>query len=619
MIQDNPNDPIARFWRELREELSELNQMLHAWWGRSLVAWRNWTRKARRQRVDFVLLELSGALPERTGPGRPFWQRWLPIPTEPLTLQAFSARAMRIPDAQNAGGIIIRLDGLGADVATLQSVRDIIGRLREAGKRTVVFSPIMDLPHYYVATAADTIIAPPSADFEVLGLYAETLFLKDALARLGLQAEFVQISPYKSAPDQFTRDSMSAEMREEISWLLDDQYEQLLTGMAEGRGLTVDAMRGLIDRAPCSAVAAAERGLIDHVAYEDELPALLALPAAVAGDVAPGATEEKASDATDSNGGARPPRARIRPWSSASQRLLERYRQPTAGAVAVISVEGAIAPGQNRQPPINLPLPLLGGSIAGEETIVKLLRRFEQRDDLKALILHVDSPGGVALAADLIHREVERIARKKPIVAYMGATAASGGYYISAPVCHIVAQPGTFTGSVGVFKGKVALSGLFEQLDAHHVSLQRGERAGLYRSPQPLTPEERALFEESIQEAYGQFKEVVARGRDLPLESLDPICNGRVWTGRQALARGLVDSLGDFSHALEEAARLAGLPTDDRHAVHVLNMYSTPGRRPLPGPIELPEALAHWWQSGWLRELTAGKTLFLLPVHWRLW
>ena len=597
MTENEQDLSKARRWlRGVGERLRAARQVVVDAWGRGRVNAGNWLRRRRKLKADFVVMRVGGPLPQRSGPPRNFWQRQLPLPPEPLSMEVLNARCHLIAAADNVRGVLLILTGLETGLATLQCLRTSISRLRQAGKEVVVFTPNLDLPHYYVACAANRIIVPPGAQFEVLGLYAETVFLKDALANAGIHADVIQISPYKTAGDPLSRADMSAEMRQQLDWLLDDRFDMLTADIATDRGIGQEEIKRLIDTAPYFPAQAQANGLIDDVAYEDELAHLLARPEN---------SEEPAAD--------KRPEARLVTWRQARRLLLRRYRRRTRRYIGVISLEGTIIMGSSRRPPIELPIPLVGGQMAGDETIGEMLRLAERDDDMAALILHVDSGGGSALASDLIHRQMARLAQHKKVIVYMGDVAASGGYYVGAAADHIMTQPGTTTGSIGVIMARLSTAGLYEKLDIHPVALQRGARANLYRGTEPMTAAEQELFTTNIQETYRQFKQVVADGREIPIDALDPICEGRVWTGRQARAHRLVDSHGDFVDAVRLAAELAELPTDEEHAISVADYY--PGSKDylLPRPYDAPQALVAWLTGDWLRAHLQGKPLCLLP------
>lgn len=580
-------------------------------WASAGVGLRNSWKRARNYSLDYVVLPVGGPLPERNGPPRGFIERRLPLPADPLSMQTLNLILRDVADADNVRGVVFVFRNLSAGMASLQNLRAAIQRLRASGKEAIVYTPYLDLAHYYAATAADRIVAPPGARFEVLGLYAEVTFLKDALAKIGLSAEVVQISPYKTAYDRFSQTDISPEYREQLNWLLDDQYDQLTADMAAGRHMSQAELKDWIDRGPLSPADAQAAGLIDHVAYDDELAGWLgqAVRALSAGAEEP---------AEESVGRVSPRPATLKTWSEARKILLERVHHYSPDFIGVISLEGLIAMGASRQPPIDLPVPFFGGATAGEQTIVGLLRRLERLDDMAALVLHVDSGGGSALASELIGRQIEQLAAKKPVVVYMGNVAASGGYYVAAPAAYIMSQPATITGSIGVILAKISSAGLYDQLAINRVGLGRGEHADLYRDADPLSAEERAIFRQMIDDTYDQFKGVVARGRHMTPEKVDEVGLGRVWTGRQAMTRGLVDGHGDFLDAIRKAAELAALPVDDIYALSVSNFFARSSGYVIPGaPAAQFLGEAGRWLSGEaMRELT-GRPLMLLPTELR--
>ncbi len=623
VIDPTPAKTSPGFSKALRRDLWRAQETLADNLSALGADWRNMMRRLRHAHVDYVVLPVGGPLPERAGPQRGFIERRLPLPPDPLSLQHLNHRLRMVADATNVRGVVFIFRGFSAGAASLQNFRAAVARLRAAGKDAIVYTPYLDLAHYYAATAAARIIVPPGTQFDVLGLYTEVTFLKDALARAGVEAEVIQISPYKTAFDRFSRAEMSPEYHAQLDWLLDDQYDTLTAGMAAGRGLSQTALRELIDRAPLSAEAAREAGLIDWVAYDDELATLLsrAQPATVSPATVSPATVSPATAspaATTDDTAAAAPRVSLKSWARARDALLEKPRRHTHRWVAVLSLEGLITMGPSRQPPIELPIPFIGGMAAGEQTLVATLRQLEKLDDLAALVLYVDSGGGSAQASELIGRQIEQFAAHKPVVIYMGNIAASGGYYVAAPARHIMSQTLTTTGSIGVITAKFSTAGLYEQLSIERVSLERGEHAGLYRDSDPMTSEERAIFQRAIHETYERFVDVVARGRQLSPEAVDAVGGGRVWTGRQAQEHGLVDSHGDFLDAIKKAAELAALPVDDIHAVSVVNIFSRTSQYTVypNGSARLVEEAARLLSGEQLRAL-AGRPLMLLPYELR--
>lgn len=588
--------------RAFTQSIKQARAGLRYQWSRLRVGWRNQWRLWRKLRIDYIVLPLGGSLPERAGPPRGFIERRLPLPARPLSLQAINYTLRQIGEADNVKGVVFILRQVNAGLSTLQSLRQSIRRLQAAGKQVIIYTPYLDIRHYYLACAADQIIAPPGTVFNVIGLRAEAMYYREALEQVGITAEVVAISPYKTAGNRYSESTMTEAEREQVEWLLDDQFEQIVQAIAEGRHLTPETVRALIDQAPLSATAARQRGLIDAVAYDDQLPYLLA--------ERPVETADKSEQA---------PQAKLMLFHKAQPWLLEKARRRSAQFIGVVSVTGMINMGAGS-----------GGTLAGrtppgESVVTRVLRYAEKDKDLAALIVHVDSPGGDALASDLIWRQVRRIAAKKPVVVYMGDVAASGGYYIGSAGAHIVAHPATITGSIGVLAGRVSAGGLLNKLHVNQVAVSRGQRAGLYSTLTPLTADERQVIIDQVQDTYAQFKRVVAQGRRLPFDTLDVICEGRVWTGRQALAHGLVDSLGDFESAVAQAKRLAGLPDGPPDETPVYNFHARGDGYQLPEAFGEPaawlsaESPLRYLLPAPIDLLTSGRPLLLLPFHLKLW
>ena len=607
------NQQPPSFFQQLKKELRELRQETADQWTGLQINLLNLIRAARSQELEYVVMTISGSLPERDFPPRTFFERQLPLPPPPLTMETLNRRLRAVADAANVKGVVLILRSFAGGMATIQGFRQAVQRLRQAGKEVIIYTPYLDTIHYYAATAADRIIAPPSAQFEVLGVRAEVTFLKDGLARLGIHADVVQISPYKTAGNALAYSDMPPEQREQLNWLLDERFDMLTADMAQGRGKTQDEMKKAIDQAPFFAQTAQAMGLVDHVAYEDELAYLLAETLEEAETGEPEAASDHPDNGTTAESKKRP-QARLKTWHEAAPLLLQKPRRHSPKFIGVVTLEGTIVMGPSRQPPIDLPLPLFSDSLAGEETLLRLLRQAEDMDEMAALILHVDSPGGMAVASDLIGRQINRINKKKPVLVYMSNVAASGGYYVSAPARCIICQPGTITGSIGVIISRLSWRGLYQKASLNTVALERGERIGLYNDNGPLTEEERQILWDSIVESYQQFKQVVADGRSLSLNELDPICEGRVWSGRQALAHGLVDELGDFSLAVRKAAELAELPLDDEHELAVINLYPKDDDYILPKPFEMAEEVGQWLSGERIKQWH-GRPLLLMPYH----
>jgi protease-4 len=509
---------------------------------------------------DFVWLEISGSLPEFEKPVG-FLRKRINRGLAPLTLQALRERLDRISSDSRVRGVALRIKDIEAGWAALEEARGELLAFREAGGRVVAYlqDPV-DTRSYYLACAADEVLVAPLVTVGVTGVRTRVSFFKDALDRLGVGAEVVAVSPYKSAGEPYTRNDFSPEAREQAQRLLNDRFEEVVRAMVEARGLTAEEARDAIDGAPYGPREALDAGLVDGVLYEDELPESL---------------------------GAGGDRARVAEWASARRSLKTPYRSRVRRRVGLVQVKGAISRGRSRRVPV--PVPFLGGERAGSESVVAALRGAEKNRRVGAVLLHVDSPGGDALASDLIWREVDRISAKKPVVVLMGNVAASGGYYVSAPAAHVVARRYTVTGSIGVITIRPVADRLYGKLGVNPVGLERGERAGLVDPSRPPTEDELRVLEHQIGLVYDEFKDRVSRGRNL--RDLDPIAGGRVWSGAEALERGLVDGVGGFREAFRKACELGGV--GEGGPADVLLKIPVPrAGRPAPGePAEVIEEI----------------------------
>jgi protease IV len=540
-----------------------------------------WVRLAGRP-PEYVALEVSGSLPEFEPRVGLLQRRLRPGPAAP-SLERLRACLARISPDGRTRGVMLRLRGLDAGWASLEELRRELHAFRERGGRVVAYllDPV-DSRSYYLACAADEILATPLATIAVTGLRSRVNFLKDALDRVGLEAEVIAVSPYKSAGDPYVRNDFSKQAHEQAERLLDRRYEELVRAISGGRDLTLEEARARIDGAPYAAPDALDKGLLDAVCYEDELPERL------------GGGEE---------------RARISEWEATRKSLRVPYRMSARRRVGLVSLSGTIVRGRSRRLPV--PLPLVGSEQAGSDAVVAALRRAEKTRRVAAILFHVESPGGDALASDLIWREVERLRARKPVVVLMGNVAASGGYYVSAAANHVVVRSGTVTGSIGVLSIRPVASGLYERIGVHPAAVQRGARAGLLDFSRRPTADELRVLRDQVAFTYDQFKDRVARGRDLQATELEGMAAGRVWTGAEALDLGLADEVGGFEEALRKARELGKV---ERAGSEVLLKISAPRSvRPAPGePAEAVRELADGLKAG-LLALSAARVWAVTP------
>lgn len=558
----------------------------------AFVTGGNLLRSLRRKGLDCIVLPVHGSYPERT-PQRdplPFPFNRLPIsPSEP-SLEDMQAVVERIGGDPRIQNVVLRFDTLRARPAALHSLRRLLADLRGKGKRLIAWLPGADTWDYCLASACDEIILPQSGRLSVLGLRSEAVFLKDALALIGVEADLEAIAEYKVSPDTFRRSAMTKPHREMLNAILDTYFDEIVSAIATGRGLTPAQVRSLIDRMPLTPTEAVEAGLADAVLYEDELASHLTGPS----------QQEKPT---------------LCPWQEAVRRIRRPLKWTSRQAVGVVSLEGLIVPGRSRRIPAPIPLPLIE-SQAGAESIVQALRQAEADKRIAAVIFHVETPGGSALASDLICREVRRLRERKPVVVLMGEQATSGGYYVSALANRIVARPTTLTGSIGIWGGKFALKNLYDRLGIGRETVQRGAMADLYSDMTPFSADERAWTRRDLGESYALFKSLVAEGRGMTEKRVEEIARGRVWTGSQALEIGLVDELGDFQTALALAKELAGLDPEREYTVAPVQL---PKRPLLPQPFPAHQLVQGTVDQPWLalleelRSLARERTWALAP------
>lgn len=452
--------------------------------------------------------------------------------------------------------VILHIRPLEMPLAKLDILRRYIDELQEAGKKVITWSYRYGLGEYYLACASDEIILLPGGEIGPLGIGYEYIFLADALEKVGVQADFMQIAPYKSAGDMFTRREMSEEVRQMGNWLAEATWEEIMEALAAGRGIEESVVRAILDQTPCTDLEAQEWGLVDALLSEDDLPIYLG---------------REAESAT------------LTVWSSALGQLRRQPPRKPGKYVALMGIEGMIVNGNSQQPPVEPPVPVPFGfeTRAGDLSVTQVARQVLADKRAAALVVYVDSRGGSATASEAMSTALRKVAAQKPVLVVMGPVAASGGYYVATPGQQIYVQPNTITGSIGVIYGKFSLGKLLEKVFVNREVIHRGDAALFYDPEKPWSEDQRAKIWNAIQRTYSLFLERVADSREMEVESIDAIGGGRVWTGRQALENGLVDEMGGVDQALEKARELAELRADAG-----IRLYH-PSKEPIP-PIANP-------------------------------
>jgi protease-4 len=541
-------------------------------------AFRNWRRGSAR--LDYITFTLPAQIPALPEPRSWIQKRVLGAPG--LSLTELERIFQRIGDDPRPQGVILHLRGFAMSLADLQTLRGIILRLRAKGKRVICFAQGYSNAAYYIASAADEIVLQPGGEVETIGLRSEASFFKDALDVLGVRLDSVAISPYKGFFDSFTRSEASPEGREQLEWLLDSRYQQIVEGIAEGRRTSAEAVRAMIDAAPHLDRDALAKGYVEAVETEEDLYRRL--------------NPEH-----------------VLTWKEADKKVRLKWRKASEKYVALLRVSGTMVQGESMNPPVDIPVPFVGGERAGDLTVVRQVRNLMKNKRAAAVVLFIDSGGGAAAAAEAMTAALDELAKDRPLVVFMNGVAASGGYYIATPAHWIVAQPGTITGSIGVLTAKPITEGLFEKLRVHRLELTRGANADLMSDMQPFTETQRLRIRQSIEHIYQQFIERVARGRRLSLEAIDAVSGGRVWTGAQAKAYGLVDELGDLYTALAKARELASLP--DHAPLAMVGGKSSPLPPQLAQAANPASALEYLYTG--VQAVCNGRPQLLLPFIWK--
>ncbi|TAN55311.1 MAG: signal peptide peptidase SppA [Magnetospirillum sp.] len=432
-------------------------------------------------------------------------------------------------------GLFATMGHASLGLGDVQEVRDAVGRFRRSGKPALLFAETMGeggsgTLDYYLASAFGQIWLQPSGDVGLTGMMAESPFIKGTLDLLGIKAQFSGRHEYKSAIDMFTETGFTAAHRENLGRLMDSFSDQLADGIANGRKLTPDVVRGLVGKGPFLAAEAKAAGLVDQIGYRD------AAWAVIAGD---GKDKDQAAEEID-----------IADYAA-------HLAEPKGIKVALITGSGAIHRGESHHGFDSEP-------DFGAQTIAEALRDAVDDDGVKAILFRIDSPGGSYTASDTVWHEVKRAREAgKPVVVSMGNVAASGGYFVAMAADRIVAQPGTITGSIGVFTGKMVLDEFWKKLGVSWDEMHRGDNAAMWSANRPFSPQAQGRIDALLDHIYADFTGKAADGRGIAADRMDQLARGRIWTGADAKALGLVDRLGGWSEAVAAVRETAGLKPDE--------------------------------------------------------
>ena len=481
-------------------------------------------------------------------------------------------------DDERVVGLVARVGAAGQTLAQVQEIRSAVAAFRASGKPTVAWAETFgetapgSIP-YFLATAFDEIWLQPSGDVNLIGMSAEVQFLRGLLDKVGVEPQINQRYEYKNAADRLLRSEMTDAHREAIGRLTESSWQQVVQGIAESRGLKPHEVQAVADRAPLLAQDAIEARLVDRVGYRDEVYTSLRRKVG---------TDVKLLFADK--------------WTRPEKpvaRVLRQVKQKKAPGVAVVDGYGAVVMGRSRRSPLQ-------GQMMGSDTVSAALRAAVKDERVRAIVFRVDSPGGSYVASDTIWREVV-CARDagKPVIVSMGAVAGSGGYFVACPADVIVAEPGTITGSIGVFGGKAVTAALTDKLGVSYGAVQQGRNALMYSTHRTFDANELERLDAFLDHVYDDFTGKVASGRNMSQDDVHAVAKGRVWTGADAAERGLVDTLGGLRDAVRIARERADLPADApaRPAVSIPPL----ARLKPPRSTDDPRAAASvsMWSAGW--------------------
>ncbi len=488
--------------------------------------------------------------------------------------------------------LVLHVESVDWGWSRLADLREAIAEFRASGKPVYASLRGGAEAEYLLACSANHLAMPTTATLQLDGLVASAMFLRGTYDKLGITPNFEHVGTYKSAVESYTRTEMSPDARAALESLLDDEFHLLVDSLAAARRLSADSIRACIDDGPYMATDALAHGLIDTLLEQAEVDSF----------------------------------ARQAAGASARMVRLERYldhvdTEDESAPIALVVASGTIMPGRSHSS-------AWSGDQIGSETLIAQLRDLRERSSVRAVVLRIDSPGGDGGASDDVWREVRRLGARKPVIVSMSDLAASGGYYIACAGDTIVAQPGTLTGSIGVFGGKLNLLGLYRKVGLNIETVTRGRHAEMMSPFRDFTPEESDRFRSRLESFYRVFLSRVSEGRGLTAAYVDSVGQGRVWSGLAARQIGLVDELGGMRRALQIAAKRAGLDADDARRVRmvprrqesVLRRLVTELGRDEDEPsvlaaFRVPEDLKVWGQ---VAEYPAGRVLALMPYSVRI-
>ena len=522
-----------------------------------------WTMGPKVKENSALVLDITGPVPEE---GPQDWRTRLLV-GDILTMRGILRSLEKAQTDDRIRALIVNSTYARMGTAKAQEIRSAIKSFAARSKKPVIgFLEDGGTIDYYICSAAPKLYLPPQSDnwFTLIGLRAEMPYYKGTLDKLGIEAQMDHIGMYKSGSETYTRESMSEPDRLQTNSLLDSLYQRLVQDIAKDRNLSPVAVGALIDQGPLVSQELKTKGLVDDLLYRDQLEGMI----------------KKQLKLDELN----------------TVSVLE-YQKPSfkdtvsekPEKIALIYATGTIVPGESYRG--------FGEDFLGSGTVSESFKHAREDSSVKAVVFRVDSPGGSPSASDVIWREVQVTAKRKPVVVSMADVAASGGYYVAMGATKIFADPSTITGSIGVYGGKFYLKGLYDKIGMKKEIIKKGKNADLFSDYVPYEEEDWAIIKKHMAKTYDAFTRKAAEGRKKTQEQIHTIAQGRVWSGDQARSIGLVDAIGGLLDAVQEAKKLAKL-SDFSYAVYPSNragdlseMFSEE-KLQLPFSFELKRALA---------------------------
>lgn len=492
-----------------------------------------------------VVISIAGTIKERA-------QEMSLFSAQPESLKRYVDTMRRARLDSNVDTVVLRFGPNSMGMATAQELREAIEQLRDANKKVIAILEDDSQASYIVASAASEIVMPSSGDVMLHGVSADSYFLKNLLSKVGVKVQIIHVGQYKSYGETFTQDEFTTPARQNMNEIVDGVYSQLKQMIADGRKLSPEKAEEALNAGPVGAADALKRGLIDKIAYADEVIDELEkddFEIVEAEDYKGSSSGSKSDSDSELN--------LFSLLSLMSKSDDSDDKSSDYPRVAVLYALGGITLGSSDSG-------LGSDTEIASEDFIEELDDLKEDEDIKAVILRVNSPGGSAFASDLIWKKIEELKAVKPVVASMSDVAASGGYYISMGATKIIAQPGTLTGSIGVVGGKPNVEALYEKLGVNKTTISRGKYAGMFSETKDFTPQEQKAVEGMMKRTYDEFVNKAAEGRGKSYDEVHKVAQGRVWTGKAAREVGLVDELGGMDKAIVETKALIGLKPDEK-------------------------------------------------------